>query len=528
MKKFIIQNAYVIDGSGTPAFPADVLIEDGTIKAIGKQDPQQAGMVIDAHGLTLAPGFINSHSHGDMMADLDDTFFQEAEQGVTTLIAGMCGISAAPFSMEHLESCLETAATVVHYDFSSSATKRVSYAGYLDMMDRPLGTNMAVCVGHGTLRAAVMGMADREPDPAELERMKAILQECMEAGALGISYGLQYPAGCYAGSSELAVLSSVAARFGGITSAHIRSEGDQLVESVTEMVQATAQSNCTLVISHHKAINRPNWGKTAATISLMQEVNQQGHSVYCDVYPYTASSTGLKSRIPQSMHVLGEEKLLQMLSDPSGRRKMRDAILAGMMPEERFGTTMFGASVTHPDYTGQMVCDLASRLDLDPCELVMDVLYDDRLTTNGIYHCMQDEDVNRVLQFSHSMIGSDGLYYKGCSGAHPRAFGTFTRVLGHYVREKNVLSLEEAVRKMTSLPASVYQLKGKGLIRPGMDADLVLFDPHTVSDQADFTDFSKRGTGIELVWIRGEKIVEHGIYNGVKAGKLIRHVPHIS
>lgn len=168
MKKFIIQNAYVIDGSGTPAFPADVLIEDGTIKAIGKQDPQQADMVIDAHGLTLAPGFINSHSHGGMMADLDDTFFQEAEQGVTTLIAGMCGISAAPFSMEHLESCLETAATVVPYDFSSSATKRVSYAGYLDMMDRPLGTNMAVCVGHGTLRATVMGMADREPDPAEL------------------------------------------------------------------------------------------------------------------------------------------------------------------------------------------------------------------------------------------------------------------------------------------------------------------------------------------------------------------------
>ena len=144
MKKFIIQNAYVIDGSGTPAFPADVLIEDGTIKAIGKQDPQQAGMVIDAHGLTLAPGFINSHSHGDMMADLDDTFFQEAEQGVTTLIAGMCGISAAPFSMEHLESCLETAATVVHYDFSSSATKRVSYAGYLDMMDRPLDMERSV------------------------------------------------------------------------------------------------------------------------------------------------------------------------------------------------------------------------------------------------------------------------------------------------------------------------------------------------------------------------------------------------
>ncbi len=523
----MIRNAQIIDGSGTPAFSADVLIEDGKIKSVGKPDPMDAD-VIDAHGLTLAPGFINSHSHDDMMADLDDTFYQELEQGVTTLIAGMCGISAAPFSMEHLESCLETAATVVPYDFALSARQRLSYTDYLNLMDRPLGANMAVCVGHGTLRAAVMGMADRKPAPGELGRMKAILGECMKNGALGISYGLQYPAGCYADSSELTELSSVVASFGGITSAHVRNEGDQLVESVAEMIQTAKESGSALVISHHKAINPQNWGKTFTTLSLMEDAVNQGYSIYCDVYPYTASSTGLKSRIPQSMHVLGEEKLLQMLSDPIERKKMRSAILFGMSPEKRFGTTMFGASVTHPDYTGQMVCDLASRLGEDPCELVMNVLHDDHLTTNGIYHCMADEDVDQVLRFSRSMIGSDGLYYKGCSGAHPRAFGTFTRVLGHYVRERKVLSLEEAIHKMTGLPAAVYQLHGKGLIRPGMDADLVLFDPDTVSDQAGFTDFSKRGTGIDTVWIQGRKVVEHGAYLGVKAGKLIRHAPHNS
>lgn len=521
MFDLIIRNARIVDGTGCPAFHASVAVKDGKIAAVGTV-LGPAKTECDAGGLVLAPGFINSHSHSDMMADLDDSFFQELEQGVTTQIAGMCGISAAPFSKEHLDSAAEIARTVVPFDFTKTAEKRYSYRDYLSMMDRPLGTNLAVCVGHGTLRAFVMGMENRRPTAEELTRIEGVLGECMEAGAIGISYGLQYPAGSYADSSELTALSAVAAAHGGITSAHIRSEGDQLVESVEEMIQAVRPSGCTLVVSHHKAINAPNWGKIKKTLPLMDAACEEGLNVFCDLYPYSASSTGLKSRIPQSLHALGEERLMEMLSSPGERPGMREAMLLGMTPEERFGTAMFGASVSHPQYTGHMVCDVAKELGQDPCELVMDMLRDDRLTTNGIYLCMQDDDVDRVMRWPRAMIGSDGLYYKGCSGTHPRAFGTFTRVLGRYVRERGVLTLEEAVRKMTSLPAAVYGLDGKGLLRVGMDADLVLFDPDTVTDRASFTDFMARSEGVKTVWIGGNEVVTDGVYNGHACGRLLK------
>ncbi|MCI8453050.1 MAG: D-aminoacylase, partial [Lachnospiraceae bacterium] len=520
MLDLVIRNANVIDGTGVPAFPADVAIRGGKIAAVGKL-PQTDARETDAGGLTLAPGFIDSHSHGDMMLELDDTFFQELEQGVTTQIAGMCGISAAPFSKEHTESALEIARTVVPYDFGNTAGQRFSYETYLSALERPLGTNLVLFVGHGTLRAAVMGMENRKPTQGELSRMQGILRTCMEAGAAGISYGLQYPPGAYADITEMCALSSVAARFCGLTSSHVRDEGNRLLESDEEMIAVARTSGSALVISHHKAIHAPNWGKTAQTIPLMDAANASGCQVFCDVYPYAASSTGLKSRIPQSMHALGEAELLRRIASKEERPAMRKAILMGMTPAERFETTMFGASFRHPEYTGRMVCEVAKELETDPCELVMDVLYDDRLGTGGIYLCMQEDDIDRVMRWDRTMIGSDGLYYKGCSGTHPRAFGSFTRVLGRYVRERKVLTLEEAIRRMTSLPASVYHLSGKGTIRPGMDADLVLFDPDTVTDRATFTDFAKRGEGIKTVWLTGAEVVENGVFNGQKRGELL-------
>ncbi|MCI8510623.1 MAG: D-aminoacylase [Lachnospiraceae bacterium] len=522
MLDFVIRNANVIDGTGSPAFLADVAIRKGKIAAVGTL-PQTDAREVNACGLTLAPGFIDSHSHGDMMLDLDDTFFQELEQGVTTQAAGMCGISAAPFSKEHTDSALEIVQTVVPCDFGNNAGLRFSYEKYLSTLKRPLGTNLLLFVGHGTLRAAVMGMENRRPTPGELTRMQEILHECMEAGAAGISYGLQYPPGAYADITEMCALSSVAARFGGITSAHVRDEGNKLLESNEEMIAVARASGSALVISHHKAIHAPNWGKTAQTIPLLEAANASGCPVFCDLYPYSASSTGLKSRIPQSMHALGETELLRRIASKEERPAMRNAILMGMTPEERFETTMFGASPSHPEYTGRMVCEVAYERMTDPCELVMDVLYDDHLGTNGIYLCMHEEDVERVMRWDHTMFGSDGLYYKGCSGTHPRAFGSFTRVLGRYVRERHVLTLEEAIRRMTSLPASVYHLSGKGIIRSGMDADLVLFNPDTVTDHATFTDFAKRGEGIKTVWLAGLKVVEDGVFNGRLCGELLLH-----
>ena len=523
MYDILIKRARIIDGTGSPSFWGDVAVQDGKIVGIGN-DLGLAREICDADGLTLCPGFIDSHSHGDMMFELDPSFFQEVEQGVTTQIEGMCGISAAPFSETHLDSALEIAATVVDCDFLQSAGCRFDYQQYLDHLEHiPAGNNYVLMVGHGTLRAFVMGMDDREPTSAELQKMEETLHQCMEAGALGISYGLQYPPGAYASTEEMVHLSSVAAKYDGVIAAHVRDEGNHLLEADQEMIQVARSSHCKLVISHHKAINQPNWGKSQKTLSLIEQANQRGCNVYCDQYPYTASSTGLKSRIPQHLHSLGENQLISLMSDPEQRTMMRNAILAGMNPEQRFGTTMFGASPAHPEYTGKMVLDVARDLQKDPCELVMDVLCDDHLTTNGIYFCMQDEDVERIMRYPRTMIGSDGLYYKGCAGVHPRAFGTFLRVLGEYVREKKILKWEDAIRKMTSLPAQVYGLQTKGLIRIGMDADLVLFNPETIKDLATFTDSKKRGQGIVYVWIGGKCVVKDDVFQGVMEGKLLRH-----
>ena len=521
MWDLVIKNAKIIDGTGNPHYWGDVAVQNGKIAAIGKH-LKNGLREIDAKGMVLAPGFINSHSHGDMMADMDHTFYQEVEQGVTTQIAGMCGISAAPFSPEHLDSDEEIALTVTPYDFRPTAESRFRYTDYLRQMEKPQGNNMGLFVGHGTLRATIMGMENRCPTSEELEKMKALLRSCLEAGALGLSYGLAYPPGSFAEIPELIALSSVVAQFNGVISVHLRNEGDHLVESVEEMLQVARETGCRLVLSHHKAINELNWGKTIETIALIEKANSEGIDVYCDQYPYTASSTGLKSRIPQHMHSLGEKRLLEMLSSPAERPGLREAMLLNMTPEQRFGTTMFGASPSHPEYTGRMVLDVAKERKQDPCYLVMDVLYDDRLATNGIYFCMQDEDVERVLRYPRTMIGADGIYYQGCSGAHPRAFGTFSRVLGRYVREKGVLTLEDAIRRMTSLPATVYGLHGKGLLQIGFDADMVLFDENTILDRATFTDFQAPGDGVKYVFLEGKTVVEQGHFNGCCQGHLIR------
>jgi len=522
MFDLIIQNAAIVDGTGSPAFRGDVAVSEGRIAAIGK-NLGPARRTVDAGGLALAPGFIDSHSHGDMMAELDNTFFQMLEQGVTTQIAGMCGFSAAPLSPSHLDDAMDISAMVSPYDFRPTAEQRYRYADYLDRIDRPTGTNMVVFVGHGTLRCAVMGLADREPSAGELEEMSALLAQALEDGAAGLSFGLAYPVGSYARTPELTALAKVVAQRDGVVSVHVRNEGDGLIPSNEEMLQVVRGSGCKLVISHHKAINEPNWGKTARTLAMIEQANAEGFNVYCDQYPYSASSTGLKSRIPQHMHALGEGRLMEMLSSPEERPGLREKMLLGKTPQQRFGNTMFGASPSHPEYTGRMVLDVAQELGQDPCLLVMDVLRDDHLATNGIYFCINDEDLERVMRFPRTMIGSDGIYYKGCTGAHPRAFGTFPRVLGRYVRQLGVLTLEDAVRKMTSLPASVYGLDRKGLIRVGMDADLVLFDPATVCDRATFPQFDLRCDGIRQVWIAGEPVVEEGAFNGALRGRLLRH-----
>ncbi len=519
MYDIIIRGARIADGTGNPLYHADVAIRDGRIAKVGVISGEAAD-TIDGTGRVLAPGFIDVHSHHDLVIEGSPDCRNSLEQGITTVIGGMCGESPAPIAMDRLEDCLR----VCGRDMTQQSLQaRTGMGSYFDHVNMPTGAHMGYLVGHGNLRACVVGYADRPLTHEEQERMEALLADCMEAGALGLSFGLIYPPGSYADTREMIGLARVAARYGGVVTAHMRSESARLIEATDEMLQVARASGCRLVISHHKATGGPmNWNKTAATLSMMERAVAEGVDVFCDQYPYTASATGLDTNIPQSMHVLGVDKLVELVTTREGREQLRPLICGDKTPEERFRYTMIGNSKSHPEYAGRMLNDLAGELGADPYELQCDLLRDDRLGTGGIFHTMSEEDVCRVMQWPRAMVGTDGLYVPGAEGGHPRAFGTFPRVLGRYVREQGVITLENAIRKMTSLPATVYDLPAKGLIRAGMDADLVLFDPDTVADQGTYAHPRQKNLGLDCVLVKGRVAVKDGVFTGQLAGEQLR------
>lgn len=519
MYDILIKNAHIADGSGNPMYHADVAVKDGKIARIGV-NLGQARTVIDGQGKVLSPGFIDVHSHHDLEVEKNLLCSNSLEQGITTIIGGMCGESAAPICEERLEDCLR----VVGREHSPESRKaRMDLGDYLDFLDRPTGANMAYLVGHGNLRACVVGYADRKLTKEEQAEMEELLRKCLKAGALGLSFGLIYPPGSYADTEEMIGLAKVVAEFGGVITSHMRSESARIIEATDEMLQVARASGVRMVISHHKATGGPmNWNKTAATISMMNHAIEDGLDVFCDQYPYTASATGLQTNIPDELHVLGVEKLVEMLTTHEGREELRPQICGNKDSWTRFQYTMIGNSKSKPEYAGRMLNDIAREEGRDPYDIQCDLLRDDRLTTGGIFHTMSDEDVCRVMQWPRAMIGTDGQYVPGAAGGHPRAFATFPRVLGRYVREKKVITLENAIRKMCSLPALVYNLPTKGLIREGMDADLVLFDPETILDKADYAQPIQKNEGLDYVIVGGQIAVKDGVCTGALGGSQIR------
>ena len=522
MYDILIKNARIADGTGNPMYHADLAVKDGRIARISKALKAEARTVIDGKGKVLAPGFIDAHSHHDLVLERNPGCFNSLEQGITTLINGMCGLSPMPISEKHLEDGLRVVGTK-HSEESRKA--RFGTSDYLKFVDMPTGANMAYLVGHGNLRACVVGYADRKLTAEEQAEMEELLRQAMKAGCYGLSFGLIYPPGCYADTEEMIGLARVVAEFGGVITAHIRSENTRLVEAVEEMMEVTRKSNVRMIISHHKATGGYfSWNKTAATLSIMDHMVEQGYDVFCDQYPYTASATGLNTNIPQSMHVLGVDKLVEMLTTDEGRAELRKVIVGDQDPFDRFKYTMIGNSVSHPEYAGRMLNDIAREQGRDPYDIQCDLLRDDRLDTGAIFHTMCEEDVERVMQWPRAMVGTDSSYAPGDVGNHPRGFSTFVRILGRYVRERRVITLENAIRKMTYLPAMVYNLPTKGLIREGMDADLVLFDPETVGDNNDYADPYVKNSGLDYVIVGGEIAVRDNLYTGAMGGRqLLAH-----
>ncbi|MEA5040646.1 MAG: D-aminoacylase [Clostridiaceae bacterium] len=517
MYDLLIHNCRVIDGSGSPSIHSDVAIQAGKIAAVG-QMLGAARETLDGGGRCLAPGFIDSHSHNDLIVEQDPAFAGALEQGITTQIAGQCGESPAPLSEARVEDTLR----VCGADGCVDPTRRFDFGVWLSSLP-PMGVNTAFLVGHGNLRAAAMGFEDRNPTPAELSQMEAALRCCLEGGAMGISFGLIYPPGVFSETPELIALAKITTEYGGMVTAHMRSENIRLLPALREMLEVARESRCRTVISHHKATGGPRcWNQTADTLPLMDAANGDGLDVYCDQYPYTASATGLSTDIPDEFHALPVARLLDLVTTREGRDRLRPRVLNGKTPDERFAYTMIGTSDSHPELCGKMLLTAARELSQDPYELLMDLLRDDRLSTGGIFHTMSEEDVERVMRWPRAMVGTDGIMASGGAGGHPRSSGTFPRILARYVRERGILTLENAIRKMTSLPAQVYNLKGKGLIRPGMDADLVLFDPDTIADNATFVQPKLRPSGIDRVWVHGVSVVENGAATGALAGTVLR------
>lgn len=525
-----IEGATVIDGTGAAGGRTDVGVRDELIAAVGDLSRESAGRTIHAAGKVLAPGFIDMHSHSDWRLWANRRAESKIRQGVTTEVVGNCGFSPAPASDDHLDDLRGFALYLPKgMDF-----RWRSVGEYLDAFDAD-GTalNVVQLVGHGTLRVAAMGFARRAPDAGELKTMQRLLAQAMEDGAWGVSTGLIYAPGSYATTEEIVAVARAAARHRGFYASHIRGEGATLLEAVAEAIQVGREADLPVQVSHLKAAGRPNWGKVADALAMIDAARGEGLDVTADVYPYTASSTTVRTLLPDWALEGGIDAMMQRLGDPEVRARIRrelEAPVTGQSLLDRIGweNVMIAYCARRKDAEGRRLSEIAAARTMDPLDAALELIVDEAGKAYMILFQLAEADVRRVLAHPAVMIGSDGsaLAPHGPLGEgkpHPRSYGTFPRVLGEYAREQRVLSLAEAVHKMTGLPAQRLGLRDRGVIRPGARADLVVFDPRRVADLATYEDPHRYAAGIEHVAVNGRLVIRDGEHTGSLPGRVLRH-----
>lgn len=528
MYDLIIRNAFVVDGTGSKGFQSDIGVRAGRLETIGTVE-DSADRVIDADGQAVTPGFIDIHSHTDELVMGNPRCESKSTQGVTLELSGNCGDSSAPRGgkqpVEEFSSWLKECGITPSWG---------SMAEFLDAIEQtPMAINFATLVGHGTVREVAVGYEDRVPSEAELDEMRALVAEAMEAGAFGVSSGLIYPPGCYGTTEEVIELCKVAARYGGIYATHMRNEAEQVVEAVEEALRIGRESGAGVQISHHKACGVENWGLVKESLAVIDAARAEGTDVWADQYPYIATSTGLGIMLPKWAHDGGNKALVARLKDPEGREKIRAAVVKdmedGYLAASGGWDTVVLSSLKNSKWCeGLSITQIAERLNKHPVDAALDLLMEEGGSIGMMHFVISEDDVNTVMSHPAVVIGSDatartfeGPLTRG--KPHPRAYGTFPRVLGKYTREDGILSLEQAVAKMTGLPARRLGLKDRGVIAPGNWADLVIFDPETIVDGATFDDPIRAPRGIRNVVVNGEVILEDGEFTGAMPGKVLRH-----
>lgn len=527
MASLLLKGGRVVDGTGAPALEADVLVRDGKIAAIGRDLPA-ADRELDVTGLVVAPGFIDTHSHSDLDVLLRPQVLPKIMQGITTELLGQDGVSLAPLPAQYISPWRKNLAGLDgdsdEIDWTFGTTDR-----YLSMIEAAHpGLNEMYLVPHGNIRMEAMGLDNRLPTAEELEKMRAITRREMEAGAMGLSTGLIYIPCAYSESLELIKMCKVVAEYDGVFVIHQRSEADTILDSMKEVIEIGRRSGVKVHWSHFKVCGKQNWDKIDAVLELLEEAKAEGITVSFDQYPYVAGSTMMGAILPPWVHDGGTDKAVARLADPELRKKMVYDMEHGIPGWDNFVDfagfeNIYVTSVKtekNADAVGLSIVQLAEKRGVDPYTAAFDLLMEEENAVGMVDFYGTEEHVRRFMQRPEMNVCTDGLL---CPGKpHPRLYGSFARVLGKYVREESVLTLEEAVRKMTGKPAEVLSLKDRGLLREGMCADITVFDPSTIIDKGTFTDPIQFPDGIAYVIVNGEVAVDHGAHTGVLNGRVIR------
>ena len=520
----VFDNCTILDGTGAARRSGAIAVNGSTIAAVGEIPGSRGRTVIDLDGLVICPGFIDTHSHSDFPLLIDPAAQSKVRQGVTTEIVGNCGFSPAPVTDLNRTDMVSTSlhlAMGADFDWSWD-----SMGGYLDRLDASgVAVNVLALVGHVPIRTAVMGYDKRYPTSGELNEMKALLRASLEEGAFGFSTGLIFPPSSYSETDEIVELAEVLAEFGGVYFSHIRGEGHSLLRAVAEAIEIGERAGVAVQIAHHKASGRPYWGRVRESLAMVEAAQDRGVDVTVDVYPYPAGSGSITQLVPEWAHEGGTDAILARLRD----RAVRDRLEAELRSSEREwdSTYISWTASGNPEVVGKSVAQIARQRGVPPETAAHDILIEEELQGALVHFVMDEDDVRYVLRHPAAMIGSDGSAISpepplSMGRPHPRYYGAFPRVLGHYARDKNLFPLEEAVYKMTGFPAKKMGLGAKGLLEPGRDADLVVFDPDRIIDTATFDDPHQFPEGIVHVIVGGRFVVRDGAQSKELPGRALR------
>ena len=494
----LIKNGKVLDGTGNSWFYADVAIKNGKIIKVGKVNDLKATQTIDASGLMVAPGFIDVHTHiegGEADNPQANNFIYD---GVTTVVTGNCGSS------------------------------QVDLKRYFSLLDSvKLSINVASLIGHNNVRSAAMGTANRDPTTTELQKMRAIVEQAMRDGAVGLSTGLIYIPGTYSKTDEIVDLAKVAAKYNGVYASHMRNEGDSVIEAIKETINIGREANIPVQISHFKVGGQQNWGRSNETLPLVINARNEGLDVTIDQYPYTASSTSLSTLLPEWVLSDGQDSINARLKQPSIRKQVADEMQKNLKKRKlkHFSYAMIAYYKADTTLNGKSIEDANTCMGRkhgvkEEAETIIQMM--EKGGAGMVFHGMSEGDVKNIMKYPFNMFSSDaGIRIFNQGAPHPRGYGTNARVLAKYVRDEKVISLEEAIRRMTSLPAQKFQLKDRGLLKEGYAADIVVFNEKEVQDLSTFDNPHQYSKGFKYVVVNGKMVVENSVHNGTRSGAVL-------